>query len=190
MFLVKEPLFAQNSIFVFPLRHKVWHSQSLYILVVQIFSFHGTFKSRIDEVFILDTISLIVISSYQYNALSVQCCAGAMVSCSYHHDALKLMAASGVTVVAIGRYVSMAENTLLLLSLIKCRCGQEIWIFRTEWTCKKFDFQSFHDQNTVRCHYNVVDFLKNITETHPIARPLGWGMGCLLWIQHLIDILP
>ena len=23
-----------------------------------------------------------------------------------------------------------------------------------------------------------------------IARPLGWGMGCLLWIQHLVDILP
>ena len=25
---------------------------------------------------------------------------------------------------------------------------------------------------------------------HPKARPLRRGMGCLLWIQHLIDILP
>ena len=43
--------------------------------------------------------------------------------------------------------------------------------------------------NTVRYRYNVVNFLKNICERHPIAHPLGWGMGCILWIQHLIDIL-
>ena len=47
-----------------------------------------------------------------------------------------------------------------------------------------------HAQNTVRCRYNAVNFLKNINKRHPIARPLGRGMGCLLWIQHLIDILP
>ena len=43
---------------------------------------------------------------------------------------------------------------------------------------------------TVRCRYNAVIFLKNINKRHPIARPLGRGMGCLLWIQDLIDILP
>ena len=45
---------------------------------------------------------------------------------------------------------------------------------------------------TVRCCYNMVNFIKkNIHKRHPIARPLGRGMGCLfLWIQHLIDILP
>ena len=42
----------------------------------------------------------------------------------------------------------------------------------------------------MRCHYNLVNFLKNILKRHPIARPLGRGMGCLLWIQHMIDILP
>ena len=41
-------------------------------------------------------------------------------------------------------------------------------------------------QHTVRCHYNTVNFYKR----HPIARPLGRGMGCLLWIQHLVNILP
>ena len=44
--------------------------------------------------------------------------------------------------------------------------------------------------STVRCRYNAVNFLKNINKRHPIARPSGRGMGCLLWIQHLIDILP
>ena len=42
----------------------------------------------------------------------------------------------------------------------------------------------------MRCRYNAVNFLKNINKRHPIARPLGRGMGCLLWIQDLIDILP
>ena len=32
---------------------------------------------------------------------------------------------------------------------------------------------------TVRCHYNEVDFLKNIHKRHLIACPLGQVMGCL-----------
>ena len=43
--------------------------------------------------------------------------------------------------------------------------------------------------HTVRCCYNAVNFQKNIHKRHTIARPLGRGMGCLLWIQHLIDIM-
>ena len=43
--------------------------------------------------------------------------------------------------------------------------------------------------NTVQCRYNAVNFLKNIEKRHLIARPLGRGMVCLLWIQHLIDVL-
>ena len=46
------------------------------------------------------------------------------------------------------------------------------------------------DRNTVQCRYNAVNFFTNIYKRHPIARPLGQGMGCLLWIQHRIDILP
>ena len=42
---------------------------------------------------------------------------------------------------------------------------------------------------TVRCRYSAVGFLTNIHKIHPIARPLGRAMGCLLWFQHLIDIL-
>ena len=41
-----------------------------------------------------------------------------------------------------------------------------------KWVVMEYD-------NRVRCRYNDVNFLKNIM-----------GMGCLLWIQHLIDILP
>ena len=32
----------------------------------------------------------------------------------------------------------------------------------------------------VRCRYNAVNFLQNIHERHPIARPAGRGMGCFL----------
>ena len=41
--------------------------------------------------------------------------------------------------------------------------------------------------NTLRCRYNAVNFRQNI---HPIAGPSGRGVGCLLWVQPLIDILP
>ena len=45
--------------------------------------------------------------------------------------------------------------------------------------------------NTVRCRYNAVNFLKKYShKRHPIARPLGRGTGCILWIQHMIDIPP
>ena len=46
-----------------------------------------------------------------------------------------------------------------------------------------------HISHTVRCRYNAVNFITNIHKRHPMARPLGRGMGCLLWIQHLIDIM-
>ena len=36
---------------------------------------------------------------------------------------------------------------------------------------------------------NAVNFLTNIHKRHLIAHLLGRGMQCLLWIQHLIDIL-
>ena len=40
--------------------------------------------------------------------------------------------------------------------------------------------------NTVWCRYTAVNFLTNIKKWHAIDRPLGWGVGCLLWIHHLI----
>ena len=43
---------------------------------------------------------------------------------------------------------------------------------------------------TVRCRYNAINFLPNSHTIHPIARPLGRGMGCILWIQAVIYNLP
>ena len=43
---------------------------------------------------------------------------------------------------------------------------------------------------TVWFHIKAVNFFTNIHKRHPIAHPLGRGMGCLLWTQHQIDILP
>ena len=42
----------------------------------------------------------------------------------------------------------------------------------------------------VRRRFNAVNFLINNPQRHPIARPPGRGMGCLLWVQPLINILP
>ena len=43
---------------------------------------------------------------------------------------------------------------------------------------------------TVRCCYNVVNFLPNSHKRHPIAHPLGPGMGYILWVQTMIYTLP
>ena len=44
--------------------------------------------------------------------------------------------------------------------------------------------------HTVRCRYNVVDFLQNPHDRYLIARPRGWEIGCLLWFWYLIHVLP
>ena len=46
-------------------------------------------------------------------------------------------------------------------------------------------------ENTVQCRYNAVNFLPkwNPHKRHPIARPLGQDMRCLLWVEILMDIL-
>ena len=47
-------------------------------------------------------------------------------------------------------------------------------------------FDSWH---TVWCRYDAVNFLQNSHNRHPIARPWGRGMGCLLWVWSLIYVL-
>ena len=42
----------------------------------------------------------------------------------------------------------------------------------------------------VQCRYNTVNFLPNSPKIHPISHLLGWGMGCILWVQTLIYTLP
>ena len=64
------------------------------------------------------------------------------------------------------------------------------FIFNRSMDNKSHTPSEVWDGITVRCRYNAVNFLKNIHKRHHIARPLGRGMGCLLWIQLLFDILP
>ena len=54
----------------------------------------------------------------------------------------------------------------------------------------KFQEHSEQIQEVSSFRYNVVNFLKNVHKRHPISCTLGQGMGSLLEIQHLIDILP
>ena len=56
--------------------------------------------------------------------------------------------------------------------------------------CQTGRQQGRPETHTVQRHYNLVNFLQNIHEGHPIARPSGRGMGCLLWVQPLINIQP
>ena len=66
----------------------------------------------------------------------------------------------------------------------------KIWQ-KGEMLAKMLVWSVSHHDNTVWCCYNVANFLKKkINERHPIAHPFWQGMGYLLWIQHLTDILP
>ena len=49
---------------------------------------------------------------------------------------------------------------------------------------------SSHRASTVRCCYNMVNLLPYPHKIHPIAHPLGWAMGCILWIQSMIYTVP
>ena len=40
----------------------------------------------------------------------------------------------------------------------------------------------YHKIYTVWCHYNAANLLQNPHNRHPIARPWGRDMGCLLWV--------
>ena len=44
--------------------------------------------------------------------------------------------------------------------------------------------------HTVWCRYYAVNFLPNPLKIHPIARSLGRGMGCILWVKTVIYIMP
>ena len=47
----------------------------------------------------------------------------------------------------------------------------------------------FRDREA-QCHYNAVNFLWSLHNRQPIARPLEEDIGCLLWIQILVYVLP
>ena len=40
------------------------------------------------------------------------------------------------------------------------------------------------------CCYNMISFLPNVLNRHPIAQLRGEAMGCVLWVQTLINVLP
>ena len=42
----------------------------------------------------------------------------------------------------------------------------------------------------MRCRFNAVNFLENPHKRHPIDRPNGRAMGCLLWVHTQVYIMP
>ena len=77
-------------------------------------------------------------------------------------------------------WVRMTMMTTMTMTTIDYAAAEWRWWWRCWWW--------LHD--TVQCRYNAVDFLQIHHKRHPIARPLGRGMGCLLLIGIYIQILP
>ena len=63
------------------------------------------------------------------------------------------------------------------------------WCYLSVYVCTVYILMHLIS-HTVWYLYNTISFLQNPHKRHPIARPLGWGIGCLLWLQTLIYILP
>ena len=80
--------------------------------------------------------------------------------------------------------------------MYQCNISSWNWQIRTECRLKRFHkiWLQFPHQSRVihivRCRYKEDDFLKNLHKRDFIACPLGWGMGCPLWIQLPISVLP
>ena len=56
--------------------------------------------------------------------------------------------------------------------------------------CTESWWETLRRAYTVWYHYDPVNFFWNSHKRHPIACPVGWAMGFLLWAQTLIYILP
>ena len=54
--------------------------------------------------------------------------------------------------------------------------------------CPKKSLYTVQQRCTVQCRYNG-QFSPEFLKIHPIGRPLGQGMGCILWFQTLIYTL-
>ena len=57
---------------------------------------------------------------------------------------------------------------------------------RPHWWLTSITFMRITCVNTVRYRYNAANYLQNPYNRHPIARPWGRGMGCLLRVWSLI----
>ena len=88
-------------------------------------------------------------------------------------------------------------NNNIAMSWLK-RMGRSVALRAIAWVMASIRFtNTFNGTDwsrsraavTVWYPYNAVNFITNIHKRHPMARPLGRGMGCLLWIQHLIDLI-
>ena len=69
-------------------------------------------------------------------------------------------------------------------------CGCVVWQALCQTMSNNFQWYPFVDgDNTVRRRYNAVNFPQTPDNWHPIARPWGRGMGCVLWVWNLIYVM-
>ena len=65
-----------------------------------------------------------------------------------------------------------------------CHCGSLHYTWLMESPAVELIETNYY--YTVRCRYNTVHFLQYPHDRQTIARPLGRGMGCLLWVSSRI----
>ena len=73
-----------------------------------------------------------------------------------------------------------------------------VWSVKKYWqflfqNLKKYVLFVFHSTIFRQIQQGAVIspfFIQNSHKIHPIARPWGWDLGCLLWGQTLINVLP
>ena len=78
-------------------------------------------------------------------------------------------------------------------AMLRYKCHRDMYPCKS-YPCENGTLDSSSSIGTiillrVWCRYNAVNCLENYHKIHPIARPLGRGMGCFLWIYTLIYIL-
>ena len=77
---------------------------------------------------------------------------------------------------------------LYIRTLININHHSNDRVIGVKWFSYIWPFHAY--LNTVGSRKNAVNILTNPHNIHPIARPLGRGMGCILWIQTVIHTLP
>ena len=115
---------------------------------------------------------------------------------SYTHSSWKQLDVVNISRASIHKAIKHLNSRSHKAVRLRFKTVLSLWIWQasqhqwcrvasqnSEW-CYNFN-TSWHSfeilQDTVRCHFNAVDFLQNHHNRHPIAQMWGLGVGCLLW---------
>ena len=92
----------------------------------------------------------------------------------------------------IWKWVDHIEKTDSVLIMTCHKTQFDVWsqYLMPEWCQGAIISALWRGINTVQCSCNVVSFIQNAHNSHPITCWWGRHMGCLLWVQALINLQP